>query len=309
MIEEIKNKLLEKNINDTSINKYIRDLILLNNNKQFSNLNFLKNKDKINNYIEDNYKYKDTTKKNYYSSINTILLLYLPKYKQLQEYYYNKFNEYNNKVKSNINILPDYKKDKYINYNDILDIYNNVKNKVDEFKNNEELNKEQYNILLSFFVFSLYILINPRRNNDYLQMMIIKNKPKLLENKYNYLLLNKKKFIFNNYKTSKTYNQQIINIPDELYNIILLYLKHHKLYNNSDNELIPLLISYKGLILDNNSSINEILKKINKNLNSTLLRHSYINYKFKPIYDEQKETSNNMAHSKSMQEGYLYNNI
>jgi len=33
MIEEIKNKLLEKNINDTSINKYIRDLILLNNNK------------------------------------------------------------------------------------------------------------------------------------------------------------------------------------------------------------------------------------------------------------------------------------
>jgi hypothetical protein len=45
MINELITKLKDKNLNDTSINKYIRDLILLNKNKEFKNLNFLKNTD------------------------------------------------------------------------------------------------------------------------------------------------------------------------------------------------------------------------------------------------------------------------
>jgi len=82
MIQEIKDKLKEKNINNTSINKYVRDLILLNNkNDNINDLKFLKNTENIDKYIE-NDKYKDITKRNYYNSLNVIILLY-PKYKKL----------------------------------------------------------------------------------------------------------------------------------------------------------------------------------------------------------------------------------
>jgi integrase len=82
MIQEIKDKLKNKNINETSINKYVRDLILLNNkNDNINDLKFLKNTENIDKYIE-NDKYKDITKRNYYNSLNVITLLYT-KYKKL----------------------------------------------------------------------------------------------------------------------------------------------------------------------------------------------------------------------------------
>jgi len=63
--------------------------------------------------------------------------------------------------------------------------------------------------------------------------------------------------------------------------VIKLYLKYHPLYHNKDNDLIPFLVNYKGLHLKNINSINEVLNKINKNINSTMIRHSYITYQFK----------------------------
>ena len=206
MIQEIKDKLKEKNINDTSINKYIRDTILLNGNKDYDNLNFLKDIKHIDNYIENNEKYKITTKRNYYNSLNVILSLY-PKYNKLKEYYYDKFDEYNNKLKLNNGKISDDKKDKYIEYPELLKILDEYKNKVDEIKNKDILNKNEFNLLLEYLTLSLYLLQPPRRNKDYLNMYIIKSKSKLIDNNKNYLIINKSKFIFNDYKTAKIYNQ------------------------------------------------------------------------------------------------------
>jgi hypothetical protein len=106
MIKDITLKFKEKGLSDSSINKYIRDLILINNGKDFKNLNFLKNTDKIYKYIDID-EYKIQTKRNYYNSINSVLLLYAPKFKKLQNIYYNKFVEYNELIKSNGNKLSD----------------------------------------------------------------------------------------------------------------------------------------------------------------------------------------------------------
>jgi hypothetical protein len=76
-----------------------------------------------------------------------------------------------------------------------------------DYNNVEKINKYEYNILLEYLIFSLYILQEPRRNKDYLEMYIVKDKIKLLNNDLNYLLLDNGKFIFNTYKTSKIYNQ------------------------------------------------------------------------------------------------------
>jgi hypothetical protein len=147
MIENIKILLKDKNINDTSINKYTRDLILLNDKKEITDLKFLNNKEKINNYIENNEKYKPQTKRNYYNSINSTLLLF-PKLKKIQSYYYEKFNHYNNIIKNNGGKLSEEKKDKYIEYNELHNIYNDLKNKVYEFNNKDKLDKKEYNLLL-----------------------------------------------------------------------------------------------------------------------------------------------------------------
>ena len=303
MIQEIKDKLKEKNINDTSINKYVRDLILLNNkNDNINDLKFLKNTENIDKYIE-NDKYKDITKRNYYNSLNVIILLY-PKYKKLQEYYYNKFLEYNDKIKAN-GSMSEEKKNNMINYNELLDILENLKNKVDEFKEKDKLDKKEYNILLQYLILSLYLKISPRRNKDYINMFIPLKKLKLMNDKLNYLFINKSKFIFNNYKTSKIYNEQVIDINNDLMDVIKLYLKYHPLYHNKDNDLIPFLVNYKGLHLKNINSINEVLNKINKNINSTMIRHSYITYQFKDQDEKSKKIAHDMGHSQKMQKEYI----
>ena len=305
MINDITLKLKEKGLNDTSINKYIRDLILLNNNKEFKNLNFLKNTDKIYKYIDIN-DYKITTKRNYYNSINVILLLYAPKFKKLQNIYYNRFVEYNDIIKNLNGKLSDDKQEKYIDYTEILNIYDDLKKKIDKmnYNNVEKINKEEYNILLEYLTLSLYILQSPRRNKDYLEMYIVKEKTKLLNNDMNYIFIDNAKFVFNNYKTSKIYNQQVIDVNNELLNIIKLYYKFHPLKNTDDN-IIPLLVSYKGTHLNNNNSINEILSKINKNLNSTMIRHSFITYTFKDNNIKSKNISYAMGHSQHMQNNYI----
>lgn len=305
MISDITLKLKEKGLNDTSINKYIRDLILLNNNKEFKNLNFLKNTDKIYKYIDID-EYKITTKRNYYNSINVILLLYAPKFKKLQNIYYNRFVEYNDIIKNLNGKLSDDKQDKYIDYIEILNIYEDLKKKIIkmDFNNAIKLDKYEYNILLEYLTLSLYILQSPRRNKDYLEMYIIKEKSKLLNNNMNYLLIDNAKFIFNNYKTSKIYNQQIIDVNDELLNIIKLYYKFHPL-KNSDHDIIPFIVSYKGTHLNNNNSINEILSKINKNLNSTMIRHSFITYTFKDNNIKSRNIASDMGHSQYMQNNYI----
>ena len=96
-------------------------------------------------------------------------------------------------------------KNKYLDYNDILKLHEELKNNVEKIKDKNNLDKNEYNLILYYFVFSLYIYIPPRRNSDYLNCYIIINKPKLLDQDKNYLYKNK--FIFNNYKTSKTFGQ------------------------------------------------------------------------------------------------------
>jgi len=103
--------------------------------------------------------------------------------------------------------MSEEKKNNMINYNELLDILENLKNKVDEFKEKDKLDKKEYNILLQYLILSLYLKISPRRNKDYINMFIPLKKLKLMNDKLNYLFINKSKFIFNNYKTSKIYNE------------------------------------------------------------------------------------------------------
>jgi hypothetical protein len=80
-------------------------------------------------------------------------------------------------------------------------------------------------------------------------------------------------------------------------NVLNIYLKYHPLYNNSNLDVIPLLVNYKGNHLNNINSINIILSKINPNFNTTMIRHSYLGYEFNDIDEKSKNISYNMCHS------------
>ena len=73
--------------------------------------------------------------------------------------------------------------------------------------------------MLNYLILSLYTLHAPRRNIDY-SLMKLSNDMK--GDKFNYLDMDKKQFIFNNYKTQGTYNSVVVNIEDELMKEIIL---------------------------------------------------------------------------------------
>lgn len=87
-------------------------------------------------------------------------------------------------------------------------------------------------------------------------------------------------------------------------NVIKLYYNHHPLKNNNE-PIIPFLVNYKGNHLKNNNSINEIFMKINKNINSTMIRHSYITHTFKDENEKSKKIAKEMGHSQTMQKEYI----
>jgi integrase len=175
------------------------------------------------------------------------------------------------------------------------DLYEEVK----QYNKKKKLTKEEYNQLLKFLVLSLYVELPPRRN-DYQQMKIKTEKEE--DNKYNYLDLVNKQFIFNNFKTAKVEGQKKITIPDNLYKIIQFYLKF-----KPDNKEDYFLVNHKGDKLNSINGITRILNNIfNKNIGSSLLRHFYLSSKYSNIKQEQAKDAELMSHTtKTQDEQYI----
>ncbi len=116
------------------------------------------------------------------------------------------------------------------------------------------------------------VFIAPRRNMDY-QLMKINNIDK---EKDNYIDHKTKEFVFNKYKTMKSYGQQRVDIPEKLYKMIVLYIKHK--IKNSDF----LISQRKGepfISATFTQFINSIFKDYGKISNNSF-RHAYLTEKY-----------------------------
>jgi hypothetical protein len=240
-------ELQKKNISENTIKLYIRNMEILNNNTAFKNLNFL---DNIDNIIDKLKKYKDNTKRTYLISICSILSV-VPSKKKTYKKYFDLLKEMNISLKKEEgeNKLNETQKKNWITWDEIKEKYDDLKEQVEKFKKSKEINENKYKILLNFIVLSLYVLTKPRRNQDYSEMCIIKKNTPNNSININYLDLTNKEFIFNVYKTAKTKGEKTKEIPDELFNNILIYLKFHPLLKDikKNNKLcIPFLVYYDG---------------------------------------------------------------
>jgi len=289
--------LTDKKLSNSSIITYIKILRKLNNNKPLQNIIFLKDSNKI---IEEIKHYKTTTQRNILITIVSALkVLQKPtEYKKYYDLMINKTKEINSLPK---NEKTETQAKNWMEWTDILTIYNNLKSKL---KFSKIISEDQFINLFNYFILSLYVLIPPRRNKDYLLMKITNNDTSNIN--YNYLDLKKKQFIFNVFKTSKKDGQLIINIPEDLFIIIKLYIKYHQLKHLLKKENISLLVKYNGESYKLENSITRILNKIfNKKIGASMIRHIYLSSKYKNIIKEQEQDSKNMSHNLLTQKDYI----
>jgi len=290
-------KALEsRQLSQNSINLYKRNLLKLNDNKPIKSFNFLKNKEEILNKIKE---LKPTTQRSYIISICSVLRD-IPKYKKMYEEYFELLKDFNNDLKVNTDKTPKQEKN-WISQEEVLSVHKKLKEDVmNLLQKKRKIDKAVFNKLLNYMILSLYTLINPRRNKDYSLMKIASNTD---DENYNYLMIDKKntmKFLLNKYKTDKKYHSVEIDVPDDLKEVIQLYLKYHPLkaeLKKKDYD-IPFLVDEQGKGLKNSTEITKILNKIfGMKISSSMLRNIFLTDKYGDVMEELKKDTKAMATS------------
>jgi hypothetical protein len=315
-IENLTKEMKEKKqLSDSSIQAYLRNLRKLNKDEVFNNFNFLKDVDKI---IEKLSPYKENTKRNYLISIVSALSLYnKPLIKKLHDKYYNLMMQKNEQIKEDVNPneLTETQEKNWMSWNQVKEKYDEIEKDVDSFYKQKTISENQYNTLLGYVILSLYIHQAPRRNKDYQIMKLATAYKPDMSKEFNYLDLTKKEFIFNSYKTSNKYGAQLIKISDDLWKSLLKYFKHHRcvsrtstgrdvLKENDDGDWFLVYKNYKPL--DKVNSITRILNKIfEKAIGSSMLRHIFLTDKYGDTLDKAEKDAKEMAHSSGMQKDYI----
>lgn len=297
MDNKIFDNLKNKQISPSSLNLYLKNLRRLNDGEEIKNFNFLKNVNSVLDKIKD---YKPNTRRTYLISIVS-LLKQEPKFASLYDKYYKLLMEYNKELKTN-NEKTEKQNENWINQDEVLNKQKDLMGVIPELK--KKITIAQYNRLLNLMVLSLYTLQAPRRNLDYLKMRIINKYSPELSTDNNYLDVSSGTFIFRNFKTKKTYLDQVIQISPELMEILKIYLKYHPLKKEMKGKFnLPLLVDVNGEAFDNSNEITRILNKIfDKKIGSSMLRNIYLTSKYSNNLKNLRQDANDMGTSSNTAE-------
>jgi len=289
----------KKSIADTTADSYIRTLLILNNKVPFKTLSFLRNKEDINTKLE---KYAETTQKSILAAIVSVLSLFSDKasYKGIYKHYYDAMMAKVKEVKaSETGEKTEKQKTNWVEWKEVIEKSAEQRKKLAELSSKKSLTPQEAEHLLQSMVLSLYVCIPPRRNQDYLNMKVVKKWNSDLPDDSNYLDLTGEQFVFNKYKTAKKYGVQKVPIPAELMDILVAYLKHHILYKEVKGKVpVPFLISPKGDPLTAVNSITRILNKVfGKKVGSSMLRHIFLSDKYGDVKEDMASDATAMGHS------------
>ena len=150
-------------------------------------------------------------------------------------------------------------------------------------------NSERYVMLC------LYTMFYPRRNRDYTEMKIVRRKDAKMPKTQNYLMLTKSvaTFIFNQFKTSDNFGQQVFNVPEELAVVLRRYVGKKKMLFGEDRP--------SNYITQNLNAI------FDKKIGSSMLRHIFLEKYKDPesqaVIRDMMATANAMGHSVGTQQG------
>lgn len=183
----------------------------------------------------------------------------------------------------------------WVTQDEVETMFNDFKKNSNVIYKKENKTNNDLQVLQNFIILALFTLIQPRRSKDYVDFKI-KNIDKEKDN-----YMDKGKFVFNSYKTSKTYGKQEITIPKELITIMNKWIKinptDYLLFDVNMNPLSSVKLNQRFNRMFNG-------KKVAVNA----LRHSYLTEKYgddMKKLKEMKETMSNMGTSMSQAETYV----
>lgn len=161
----------------------------------------------------------------------------------------------------------------------------------------KELTQKQFHMVRDFILLALTsgYYIPPRRSQDWAAMLNARSK--LDKNEHNYILKNE--FVFNKYKTAKSYATQKVEIPKELKSILTKWMKL--------NPYDYLIVNNQGGQVDS-VRISQILNRIfGKAISTSMLRHIFISDRLKdiPALKDLQTMAADMGHSVEEQLQYI----
>jgi integrase len=305
--------LKERQLAETTVNAYLKVLYQLNGKKAFKNLTFLKKTEEIDEKIKE---YAPSTQKSIRGSLVGVLSLVKdkPSFKKAYQHYKTGMEEGRKVEEAKIQSGEKTEKQEknWMEWAEVQKVKTDLGDKLVPFANKKTATPEQYETLLHYLILSLYTDIQPRRNQDYLDMYIVKKWNEKLPTDKNYYDLSTNRFIFNKYKTMKTYGIQIEEVKEPLVATIHLFLKFHPLWKGvvkRQNNPIKLLALADGTPMVAVNGITRILNKVfGKKVGSSMLRHSFLSSKYADVAEEMKGDASAMAHSTSVQRRYIKKN-
>jgi len=308
MLNLAKELVEKKKVAESTANAYVKSLYMLNGKAPFKTLTFIKDTEGNDKKIAE---YADNTQKALYTTITSVLSLFKdkPTYKKVYAYYYDKMMGKAKDMKeagADTSEKTTKEKDNWVDWKVVQDKHKELGEAVSKFVSAKNITPEQFNVLLHWVVLSLYTEIQPRRNQDYLDMFVVKKWNDKMPTDKNYIDLATQHFIFNKFKTQKKYGQQKKAIPDELMRVIQMYLKHHPLVkgNKTKTTEFKFLVFPDGSPLTAVNAITRILNRIfGKKIGSSMLRHIFLSSKYD--INEMETDANAMGHSVEEQKKYL----
>jgi hypothetical protein len=311
--EELIKILKEKrpNLRESSLKLYTNNMNKLSKllgEEEFKNVDFLLDKNEIEKVLEGK---SNHTIKTYYASIVVVMMALNMKESVIEEYRKDMEvlqEDYKNMTEGQKKTEKQEKN--WLSYDELVEIMNKLRKRVnyDGLLKKSELSKKEFDLMQQWVVASLYLLEpdhNPPVRLDYADMEIISDKDynKIENPKKNYLVIksrNNKYFAFNDYKTSRSYNEKEIKVGPKLNSVINNWLRYNKsghLLLNANRE--PL--SSNGLT----KLLNKIFGGTGKKVSVSMIRHAYLSDRYEADNEDKKKIADAMMHSTSQQKEYI----
>jgi len=183
----------------------------------------------------------------------------------------------------------------WVTQQEVESMYNSLKKNANMIYKKDSITNADLQVIQNFIILALFNLIAPRRSKDYVDFKI-RNVDK---DKDNYM--EKGKFVFNSYKTAKTYGKQEVAIPRELTTIINKWIKvnptDYLLFDSNMNPLTAVKL---------NQRLNRIFDGKKIGVNS--MRHAFLTDKYAENSKMNKKLEDDMeamGSSKNMAVNYI----
>ena len=313
-MEELDKKMTENGLTTSSKLTYLRVIEYLSGGKPVEDLSFFLDGDAIEKKLEC---LKPNTRRVYYTSIHSALKLTYPMPTEPEgemiKIYHRKMMRIAHEQQANSNKKSKSQEENWLEWEDVINKWDEMKKDYDHLKSlGDGISYDyQYTFLLHFVVLTLYVKLIPRRNADYLYMVVSQKTPEVLDEETNYLILDENKFIFNKYKTASHYGTAEVSIPDDLIDIFYYYIFARE-WNTlptistdlKKGKTIPFLRMTNGNAFHEGNSITRHLNKIfkPKKIGCCMLRTIFATEMLLDDQEKSKALATAMGHSVSTQQ-------